>query len=97
MKHYTLNDEGEPIFEPDAEKWALWFENANLHVADDDVGNARVSTVFLGIGWDDGPSAIWETVIFGGPLDQVKDRCLGSREQAESMHKKTVSRVHAAT
>lgn len=63
-----------PVPEPDLMKWAQWFESANRHVANDEVGPIRVSTVFLGLdhsfrdiyGGDREP-ILWETMIFGVP------------------------------
>lgn len=61
------------------------------------IGEAKVSTVFLGFdhGWE-GEPVLWETMVFGGPLDQEQDRCSGSREQALAMHAAMVERVKAA-
>jgi hypothetical protein len=39
------------------------------------------------------PVVLWETMVFGGKLDQEQDRCSGSREQAEAMHARMVERV----
>jgi hypothetical protein len=41
-------------------------------VAYDTVGEAGVSTVFLGMdhSWGEGPPLLWETMIFGGDQDQ---------------------------
>lgn len=95
---YVLNENGSPIVEPDFMKWAEWFEKADRHVADEKVGNVRVSTVFLGLNHNfsqDGSPILWETMVFGGKLDQEQDRCSGSKEQAEAMHAKMVERVKA--
>jgi hypothetical protein len=43
--------------------------------------------------WGEGPPILWETMVFGGPMDQEQDRCGGSREQAEAMHAHMVKRV----
>jgi hypothetical protein len=48
-------------------------------VAVDDLGNrGRVSTIFMpmdmGIGWAGAPPLLFETMIFGGPLDGACDR-----------------------
>jgi hypothetical protein len=60
------------------------------------IGDAKVSTVFLGLDHsfsEDGPPILWETMVFGGELDQETDRCSGTREQAEAMHKKMCEQV----
>lgn len=79
---YTLDTTGNPVAEPDLMKWAKWYEQRDVRrVADERFDAAgiemRVSTVFLGIdhSFGDGPPVLWETMIFGGPLDQEQDRC----------------------
>jgi len=85
--------------EPNLRKWAKWFETAERHVGDDRIRGIWISTVFLGIdhGWsfppDEKNPVLWETMIFGGPLDQECGRCPGSREQAHAMHLNTVKIV----
>lgn len=82
--------------QPDLLEWAAWFEEADRRVAYTEVGHARISTVFLGLNHrysGDGPPILWETMVFGGDLDQEQDRCAGSREQAEAMHARMVERV----
>ena len=77
-------------------EWSKWFEAnmKNHHVADEKIGDARVSTVFLGIdhSFGDGPPLLFETMVFGGPLDQEQYRCT-TWEQAELMHAEMVGRV----
>ncbi len=55
----------------------------------------KVSTVFLGLdhNFGDGPPILWETLVFGGPMNGQQTRCAGSREQAEAMHEKMVQLV----
>ena len=95
MKSYTLDEKGTPVHEPDMMTWARWFESADRKVAKETIGEAEVSTVFLGLdhNWGDGPPILWETMVFGGPLDQEQERCSGSREQAEAMHAEMVAKV----
>lgn len=95
---YVLNEKGKPIAEPDLMKWAKWFESANRTVARETIGDSKVSTVFLGLDHNfnqDGPPVLWETMVFGGPLDQEMDRCSGNREQAEAMHRRMVSKLQS--
>lgn len=94
---YILNDKGEPVKEPDLMKWAQWLENANREVAKTKVGEALVSTVFLGLDYNfgQGPPVLWETLVFGGPHEDEQDRCSGSREQAEAMHARMIQRISA--
>ena len=92
--------------EPDLLKWAKWIETANrlvrndratVSVAGGAVGFVDVSTVFLGIdhSFGEGPPLLFETMIFGGPLDQEQDRC-STWEAAEKMHEKMMERVRSA-
>jgi hypothetical protein len=95
MKFYKLNDQGKPIHEPDKQKWEEWFETAHRQVAYHKIGRSIITTVFLGFGYDDGEHALWDTIVQGGKLDQVRDRCDGSWEQAEAMHEVMVQKVKA--
>lgn len=96
---YILDEKGNPIPEPSLMKWAQWFETANRQVDYEVIGDSRISTVFLGIDYslDGGAPVLWETMVFGGKLDQEQDRCSGSREQAEAMHRRMVERVKELT
>lgn len=85
----------EPVLEPDLDKWAAWIEKAERHVGDTMIGDSRVSTVFLGLdhSFGNGSPVLWETMIFGGPLDQEQERCGGGWKDAEAMHQRWVKRV----
>jgi hypothetical protein len=86
---YILNEKNEPMPEPDLMKWAQWFETAERHVGLDEFPWGCVSTVFLGLdhnfsgmilgeGLQDDPLGyrpiLWETAVFGGPLDHTMYR-----------------------
>lgn len=97
---YILDEHGEPRPEPDMDRWAQWYEDSihdlRRRVANDTVEGCRISTVFLALDHsfsDDGPPVLWETMIFGGPLDQRMWRCAGSREQAEAQHKEAIHQL----
>jgi|GEM_PF-2738401 len=67
--HYILNEQGEPIPEPDLLKWGKWYETAERHVGDTHFGDIHVSTVFLSlphvsneVGNDD--PMLYETMVF---------------------------------
>lgn len=100
ISHYVLNSAGEPRVEADFIKWAMWFDSSMeiRRVDFEQVGDAAISTVFLGIdhsyGEEEAP-ILWETVVFGGSLAGERNRCGGSREQAEAMHAEMVERVCA--
>jgi hypothetical protein len=82
---------GIPMPADDLEAWALWWTQEDRQVALDDVGEARVSTVFLGIDHGFlGVPMLYETMIFGGPLDQYQERYT-LREQAIEGHARAVS------
>jgi hypothetical protein len=77
-----------PVRCDDVYLWADWFESADRHVAKDDVGDVRVSTVFLGLDHrftGDGPPLLFETMIFGGPHNHQMFRC-ATWEEAERQH-----------
>ena len=80
----------------DTKKWNKWMavNRGKRHVADETIGNSRISTVFLGIDHSFGGSTpiLFETMVFGGPLDQLQDRC-STWDEAEQMHLKTVELV----
>jgi hypothetical protein len=79
-------------------EWAALMESgADRHVADDMVGQVRVSTVWLGLNhnWGPGPPLIFETMVFGGVLDEHQWRyhsevaALAGHDQAVTMVRKT--------
>lgn len=98
QRHYIL--EGHETKPASLMEWAMWLEANNLkrHVKDERVGDVRVSTVFLGLDhrWGDGPPQLFETMVFGGPLDQEQDH-YSTWDEAEKGHAATVERVKAST
>ncbi len=62
------------------------------------IGAVDVSTVFLGLdhGYGDGPPVLFETMVFGGPLDGEQVR-YKTWEQAEAGHTAMVQTVQAIT
>ena len=93
--HYILDENRQPV-KVDLMQWAGWFSK-DRHVAKTEVGDAEVSTVFLGLDhqYGDGPPLIFETLVFGGPLDQEMER-YSTWEEAERGHADMVLRVTAA-
>lgn len=66
---YILDEEGNVKEENDLLKWAKWFEenNAQRRVANTEVGEYVVSTVFLAMDYsfqDGAPPVLWETMVF---------------------------------
>lgn len=75
LDRYILDEQGNPVIEPDPLKWAKWFEeslkpdNEQRQIADTTFGNIRISTVFLSLphiskepGNDD--IMLYETMVF---------------------------------
>jgi len=91
-EHYILNANGDAEPCGSLYEWAAWFETANRTLAKDQVGEALVSTVFLGLDHSFGGQVpvLWETMIFGGPHDQHQDR-YSSREAALAGHASAVA------
>lgn len=105
-RFYVLDAQGAVVEAAGVVEWAQWFERASVdrsrivqqdyvEGSDEVVG---VSTVFLGLNqrlFGDGPPELWETMVFGTPLDGVQDRYT-SREAARRGHARILARVSAA-
>jgi hypothetical protein len=78
--------------------WARWFEDlGHRQIGDDHFGNCRVSTVFLGLNhnyWGGDP-VLFETMIFGGPLDGEMWR-YATYTDAERGHAEAVAKAKIA-
>ena len=83
-----------PVPEHDLLKWTRWFETAERHVANDRLGEAQISTVFLGIdhNFGGGRPILFETMIFGGEHDGYQER-YHTWKEAEKGHKKALNLV----
>jgi hypothetical protein len=97
MRQYILDENKNPVVEPDLLKWGTWMAAiSKRRVAFDKIDGAEVSTVFLGL--DDsfgaGPPVLWETMVFGGELHHEQDRCSGGWKDAEAMHARMVDKVN---
>ena len=82
----------------DMATWAVWFKNtANRRVGNDYIGKVHVSTVFLGLdhNFRGGEPVLFETMIFGGPLDQETWRYC-TYEQAERGHAEALTQARDA-
>jgi hypothetical protein len=93
--YYVL--EGHETRQVDPETWAVALSKTDRHVADEMVGDVRISTVFLGIdhNFGGGIPLLFETMVFGGELDQSQDR-YSTWNEAEAGHKVWVDRVKQA-
>ena len=97
-KYYILKGHEAVPTDDDILAWAKWFEKSDRHVANETIGNARISTVFLGLDHNfgpQGPPLIFETMVFGGALDQEQER-YSTWEEAETGHKAMAQRVKEA-
>lgn len=75
-------------------EWGKWMESANRVVAQDKVGKVRVSTVFLGLdhSFVGGVPLLFETMVFGGKLNQEQRRYT-TWEESEMGHKKMLKKI----
>ena len=67
--YYILEEhDAKPV---DLITWSKWFKGCDRHLADQKIGDSRISTVFLGIdhAFDGGSPVLFETMVFGGPQD----------------------------
>lgn len=96
---YILVD-GVPVICHDVLEWSKWFEKDERVVEQTEIQDDKteqVSTVFLGLDHDwgnKGPPILFETMVFGGPLDQEIER-YATLEEAKAGHAKMVARVSA--
>ena len=85
--------------EDDILVWGAAFNSPDRRVAETQVtAYCRVSTVFLGLDHSfspDGPPILFETMIFGGPLDGYQRRC-ATWGEAETEHAIAVAEVEAS-
>ena len=72
--------DGKPVQEPDLLKWAAWMETGNRIVRQHSFYGypfRLVSTVFLGLDHSfhlEGLPILWETMVFGGPMNSYQRR-----------------------
>jgi hypothetical protein len=97
LANYKLAEDGmTPVPCESSLEWAAWYEKGNRVLCQTDFGVlGEVSTVFLSIdhNWrDDGPPVLWETMVFGGPLDEEQYRDT-SWVRAAARHRMTVRRL----
>lgn len=94
---YILKDK-KPVKATHHEYEEFVSKEGSRRVALDDINGATVSTVFLGIDHrygPDGPPVLFETMVFGGELNQEQERCF-TWDEAEMMHARMVERVRNA-
>ena len=96
-EHYIL--EGHEPVATDLMTWARWFESnrEQKRVALDQIGESKVSTVFLGLDHSsgDGPPLLFETMTFGGALSDECERYT-TWDEAVAGHAAMCERVRAS-
>ena len=98
MRYYILRADGTPVPCDSLIAWALWLESSGQErrVAHDQVADGiEVSTVFLGLDHnllDSGPPILYETMVFGGPHDQLMKR-YHTRAEAAAGHRRIVAEL----
>lgn len=98
---YILDADHNVIKVADLFTWGRWLEerpNERIIGYTEITSECCVSTVFLGLDhrtWGAGPPIIFETMIFGGPLDQQQWR-YSSYDDAETGHKAAVRKAREA-
>lgn len=99
---YILDPTGErPIPAKSITEFAMWsaYSGKQFQVSREPICDGEVSTVFLGLNLDFSGAAapiLWETMVFGGRMDEYQERCSGNREQAEAMHARVCDMVRLA-
>jgi hypothetical protein len=96
---YILDEQGNAHPEYDFLTWAKWMEGPARQLACTQFAWGRVSTIFLGLDHDFLPMEdplnykpiLWETMVFGGPLDMAQTR-YRSQEEALAGHRAMVER-----
>lgn len=92
-KYYILN--GREVRPVELMEWAVWYETADRKVAKTQIGNVKISTVFLGMNhaWSENePPLLFETMIFGGEFNDYQER-YSTYDEAEKGHAKAVLMV----
>ena len=95
--YWVLDDEHRAVEVADVHEWGRFFEDhEKRRVNQTQVGEANVSTVFLGMdhGWGAGPPVLFETMIFHGPYDQGTWRWR-TWDEAEAGHAAIVAALEA--
>ncbi len=98
-EYYYIMNERKEMVPVDVTTWKRWFENKEGRiVAYDDFGDVRVSTVALGLDHSNGigEPQLFETMVFGGPLDDQMER-YATFWQAKEGHERMVKRVRQAS
>lgn len=92
---YILKDK-KPVECGDLMTWAKWMESTDRHVAKDEIGDVRISTVFLGLdhSFGQGSPLLFETMIFGGVHNDHQTRA-STWDEAEKQHAEAMAMVRS--
>jgi hypothetical protein len=90
---FEFNQAGQPIT---MDAWLVAFANTEFRTLGLEwVGDALVSTVWVGVDLDgEDPPLIFESMVFGGPLDHTTWR-YATRDEAVAGHAELIKRVSA--
>ena len=92
-KYYIMQD-GIVVEVDDILTWGRYFNTADRTIARTQIGDALVSTVFLGLNHRFGPGSplLFETMVFGGELEGETER-YETIDEARIGHEQMVNRV----
>lgn len=96
MRSYILKD-CVPVPCDDRSEWGKWSDTADRRVEQTEIDGVFISTVFLGIDHNfigRGPPILFETMVFGGALDEEQRR-YATWDEAVAGHAAMVARVIA--
>lgn len=98
MTDKYILDGHKPVAIDDLLEWGKWFETANRTVSKTKINDVEISTVFLGLNhnFGEGVPILFETMVFGGKLDQEMER-YATWEEAEEGHERWVIKVKDET
>lgn len=76
-----------PVLCNDMIQWGMWMQNTDRHIAQTYINGIHISTIFLGLdsGYGDDRPVLFETMVFGGSLDEAMNR-YRTWEEAEEGH-----------
>lgn len=96
IAHYIEDPDGTVRLAKDIQEWSAAFKDRRSHqsLITLEHDQVRVSTVFLGLNHNfyGGPPLLYETMVFGGDLDQ-ECRRYHTREEAMKGHEEMVQEV----
>jgi hypothetical protein len=97
VSEFYILDAEHNLIRTDINTWVKFCDGNERRVALDEIGEVRVSTVFLGMNhrWGEGPPLLFETMTFG-PFGEYCWRYT-SWEEALAGHQRVVEAIKAGT